>query len=110
MAIDLDEQDGQTPLDADELAGLVPTHLVTKGDLNDWVHSFPNGNGRHSRMMADALLRGLKQEPFSWGGGGTLVKADSARSDYLTALRAADQGDYTLLLVFVRSTATPEKK
>lgn len=36
MAIDLDEQDGQTPLDTDELAGLVPTHLVTKGDLNDW--------------------------------------------------------------------------
>jgi hypothetical protein len=39
-----------------------------------------------------------------------LVKADNARSDYLSALRAADNGDYSLLLVFVRSTATPEKK
>lgn len=198
MAIVLDEQDGQTPLDPEELAGLLPTHLATKGDLNDWeqenilqavqwarrqrkvdvlseafcrklhkkmfdqtwswagtfrksdknigcdwtqvsvklrdlfdnvrwwldngtfppdeiaarfhrelvwIHPFPNGNGRHSRMMADALLRSMKQEPFSWGGGGTLVKADNARSDYLTALRAADKGDYSLLLVFVRSTA-----
>jgi hypothetical protein len=56
-------------------------------------------------MMADALLRSVKQEPFSWGGGGTLVKADNARSDYLAALRAADKGDYSLLLAFVRSTA-----
>jgi hypothetical protein len=31
--------------------------------------------------------------------------ADNARSDYLTALRAADKDDYSLLLVFVRSTA-----
>ena len=36
MAIDLDEQDGQTPLDPDERAGLIPGHLATKGDLNDW--------------------------------------------------------------------------
>jgi len=60
-------------------------------------------------MMADALLRSMKQQPFSWGGGGTLVvKADNARSDYLTALRAADKGDYSLLLVFVRSFARPD--
>ena len=36
MAIDLDEQDGQTPLDPDEKAELIPEHLATKGDLNDW--------------------------------------------------------------------------
>jgi hypothetical protein len=47
MAIDLDEQDGQTPLDPGERAGLIP--------------------------------------------------------EYLAALRAADQGDYQLLLAFVRS-------
>jgi len=196
MAIDLDEQDGQTPLDPDERAGLIPSHLTTKGDLNDWeqenilqavqwargqrkvnvlteafcrklhqkmfdqtwawagtfrksdknigcdwtqicvklrdlfdntrwwidyetfppdeiaarfhhaivsIHPFPNGNGRHARMMADALLRSMSRAPFSWGGGGTLVKADNARSDYLTALRAADNGDYRLLFAFVRS-------
>lgn len=36
MALDLDEQDGQTPLDPDERAGLIPEHLNTQGDLNDW--------------------------------------------------------------------------
>lgn len=199
MAIDLAEQDGQTPLDPDELAGLIPGHLITKGELNEWeqenilravrwmrtqrkvdvlsevfcrnlhkkmfdqtwswagtfrksdknigcdwtqvsvklrnlfentrwwidngtfqtdeiaarfhrelvwIHPFPNGNGRHSRMMADALLLSLKREPFSWGDGGTLVNADKTRSDYLTSLRAADNGDYSLLLGFVRSRAS----
>ena len=55
-------------------------------------------------MMADALLRSMGEAPFSWGGGGTLVKADNARSNYLAALRAADAGEYGLLLAFVRST------
>lgn len=54
-------------------------------------------------MMADALLRSLGEVTFSWGGGGNLVSAHGARSRYLVALRAADQGDYQLLLVFVRS-------
>ncbi len=196
MEIDFDEQDGQTPLDPDEKAGLIPGHLVTKGNLNEWeqenilravrwlrrlrspdvlsegfcrelhqqmfgktwawagrfrtsgknigcdwtqvgvklaqlfgntrwwvdnatfppdeiaarfhrdlvwIHPFPNGNGRHSRMMADALARSLGQPAFSWGSGGNLVAVDDARSRYLAALRAADKGDYQLLLAFVRS-------
>lgn len=196
MAIDFDEQDGQTPLDPDEKAGLIPDHLATKGELNDWeqenilkavvwlkrarspnvlsegfcrdlhkrmfdktwawagtfrksdknigcdwthighklaqvfgntqwwvdnatfppdeiaarfhrdlvwIHPFPNGNGRHSRMMADALLRSMGHPVFSWGNGGSLVAVNEARIRYLAALRAADQGDYQLLMDFVRS-------
>ncbi len=196
MAIDLDEQDGQTPLDPNEKTGLIPQHPATKADLNDWeqenilhalrwlkrlrapdvlsekfcrelhkqmfgktwawagtfrksdknigcdwmqvgvklaqlfgntrwwvdnavfphdeiaarfhhdlvwIHPFPNGNGRHSRMMADALLRSLGQPVFSWGGGGSLVAANEVRDRYLAALRAADRGDYRVLLAFVRS-------
>jgi Fic-DOC domain mobile mystery protein B len=196
MAIDLDEQAGQTPLDPDEKAGLIPQHLSTKGELNDWeqenilqalrwmkrirspdvlsegfcrrlhakmfdqtwswagtfrksdknigcdwtqigvklaqlfgnakwwvenkvfpvdeiaarfhrdlvwIHPFPNGNGRHARMMSDALLRGLDRPAFSWGGAGELVAASEVRARYLASLRLADQGDYQLLLAFVRS-------
>lgn len=196
MAIGLGEQDGQTPLDPDERAGLIPDHLLTKGELNDWeqenilravrwlkrghsqhvlsegfcrtlhvrmfgltwswagrfrtsdknigcewtqigvklaqlfgntrwwvdnaafppdeiaarfhrdlvwIHPFPNGNGRHARMMADALVRSLGQPAFSWGSGASLASASDARARYLAALRAADQGDYRLLLAFVRS-------
>ncbi|WP_231480515.1 hypothetical protein [Thiomonas sp. FB-Cd] len=54
-------------------------------------------------MMADALLRGLGQPVFSWGGGGNLVAASNVRDRYLATLRAADQGDYELRLAFVRS-------
>lgn len=196
MALDFDEQDGQTPLEPDEKAGLIPQHIVTKSELNDWeqenillatkwlrrvkvaevltesfcrdlhrrmfnktwkwagtfrksdknigcdwtlvavklnqlfgnakfwvenetfasdelaarfhhalvwIHPFPNGNGRHSRMMADALLKQLGQSAFSWGGGGSMVSANEVRARYLTALRAADKNDLTGLCAFVRS-------
>ena len=196
MAVDLDEEDGQTPLDPDEKAGLVPEHLATKGELNDWeqenilravrwlkrvrspdvlsegfcrtlhakmfdqtwtwagtfrksdknigcdwtqigvklaqlfgntrwwvdiaafcpdeiaarfhrdlvwIHPFPNGNGRHARLMADALVRSLGQPAFSWGNGGNPVDANEVRARYLAALRAADHGEYQLLLAFVRN-------
>ena len=196
MAVVLEEQEGQTPLDPNETAGLIPAHIETKGALNDWeqenimlatkwlrraripevlsegfcrdlhrkmfdktwkwagtfrtsdknigcdwtlvaaklnhllgnakywidnetfppdelavrfhhalvwIHPFPNGNGRHSRMMADALLKQLGQKPFSWGSGGNLVSASEVRARYLAALRCADKNDFTKLLAFVRS-------
>ena len=28
--------DGATPLDGEELEGLLPTHLVNRGQLNEW--------------------------------------------------------------------------
>ena len=31
------------------------------------IHPFPNGNGRHSRLMADLLVMGLGSERFTWG-------------------------------------------
>ena len=54
-------------------------------------------------MMADALVRSLGEPAFSWASGVTLVEANEVRARYLAALRAADQGDYQLLLAFVRS-------
>lgn len=34
------------------------------------IHPFPNGNGRHSRIMADALLTiALEEDPKGWAGG-----------------------------------------
>jgi Fic-DOC domain mobile mystery protein B len=199
MALNLntpDEQDGRTPLDPDEKAGLIPAFIETKGALNDWeqenilqavkwlqrvkaqevlsegfcrdlhkkmfnktwswagkfrqsdknigcdwtlvavklnqllgntqywvenksfppdelatrfhhalvwIHPFPNGNGRHARMMTDALLKQLGQKAFSWGSGANLTSANEVRARYLAALRAADRNDFTDLLVFVRS-------
>lgn len=67
-----------------------------------WIHPFPNGNGRHARLMADLLVRRLGGTRFGWGAG-SLVTAGEARTQYICALRRADQGDYAPLLVFART-------
>ena len=67
------------------------------------VHGFPNGNGRHARLMTDCLLRQCQAQAFSWGGSQNLVDSGDARRQYLASLRAADAGDFGLLLAFVRS-------
>ena len=68
-----------------------------------WVHVFPNGNGRHARLMADVLLARLGRPRFTWGSGTALVAGSGFRDRYLQALRAADQGQFKLLEEFARS-------
>ncbi|MCU0452419.1 MAG: mobile mystery protein B [Bacteroidetes bacterium] len=66
------------------------------------VRPFPNGNGRHSRLIADILVEhGYERPPFSWGRA-SLVSVGDARTAYLRALRAADDQDYGPLLRFAR--------
>ena len=68
-----------------------------------WIHLFPNGNGRHARLITDVLLTELLNEkPFSWGSD-DLSHASTVRKHYISALKAADAYDYTLLRDFVRS-------
>lgn len=194
MAVKLDYLPGATPLDADELACLIPKHITTQGELNEWeqlnieqgetwsrrqrkdmlneafvrqlhkemfgetwrwagsfrksdknigvewqhvsvklrnllddvryqidhaayppdeiaarfhhrlvaIHPFPNGNGRHARMMADFLIQKLGQLRFTWGSK-SLTEATETRINYIDALRAADRGNIQPLLAFVRS-------
>lgn len=67
------------------------------------IHCFPNGNGRHSRMMGDIIIEKIfDQEPFSWGAV-NLSKANDSRAAYLKAVKQADQGNYQPLLDFARS-------
>lgn len=66
------------------------------------IHPFPNGNGRHSRLMADLLVMNLGEERFSWGSA-SLQEAGALRERYLGALRSADNYDIGPLLVFARS-------
>ncbi|MFZ1791544.1 MAG: mobile mystery protein B [Saprospiraceae bacterium] len=67
------------------------------------IHCFPNGNGRHSRLMADIIIEKIYKIPvFTWGAANLSSEGDS-RVAYLKALKAADQGDYRLLLAFSRS-------
>ena len=194
MAFNLDYPPGATPLDADELASLIPGHITTQGELNEWeqlnilqgetwarkqrkdildesfvrqlhrqmfgetwrwagefrksdknigvdwlkiavelrhllddvryqidhatyppdeiavrfhhrlvsIHPFPNGNGRHARLMADLLAEHLGRPRFTWGSR-SLIDASETRRNYIAALQAADVRDYAPLIAFARS-------
>lgn len=67
------------------------------------IHCFPNGNGRHSRMIADIIVEKIFQQTvFSWGGA-SLSEDMDIRAQYLKAIRKADIGDFELLLKFSTS-------
>jgi Fic-DOC domain mobile mystery protein B len=66
------------------------------------IHPFPNGNGRHARLIADVIAMKLGRPAFTWGSA-NLVKEGEARTRYLEAIRAADNGDIQPLLKFARS-------
>ncbi len=194
MAVDRDHPPGATPLDADELANLIPRHITTQSELNEWeqlnilqgeawarkqrkdtldvdfvrqlhremfgetwrwagefrksdknigvdwlkigvelrqllddvryqidhatyapdetavrfhhrlvvIHPFPNGNGRHARLMADLLVERLSQPRFTWGSR-SLVDTTDTRQRYIAALQAADARNYAPLIAFARS-------
>jgi Fic-DOC domain mobile mystery protein B len=193
MAVELDYPPGATPLDADELANLIPGHITTQGELNEWeqlniaqgerwahrqrkeildegfvrqlhrqmfgetwrwagsfrksdknigvdwlrigvelkqllddvryqvehssfpadelairfhhrlvaIHPFPNGNGRHARLMTDLLVMRLGRPRFTWDSA-SLVDPNEARRRYIAALQAADARDIAPLLTFAR--------
>ncbi len=66
------------------------------------IHCFPNGNGRHSRLIADIIIEKIfKLKVFTWGAD-DLVHVGDARKKYIRALRAADKGNYKLLIEFAR--------
>ena len=66
------------------------------------IHPFPNGNGRHARLIADLMIERLGGHPFTWGGG-VIGNVGELRARYIAALRAADNHDITQLMQFARS-------
>lgn len=80
----------------DEMAIRIKHRIVS-------IHCFPNGNGRHSRLMADIIIDKLYKLPvFSWGANNNSTE-NEIRKMYLNAVKAVDRGDIHLLLAFARS-------
>jgi len=67
------------------------------------IHCFPNGNGRHSRLMADLIMEKLYKEPFLTWGSSNLVKANDKRKAYIDAIKMADNLDLNSLILFAKS-------
>ncbi|MEO3432935.1 mobile mystery protein B [Inquilinus sp. CAU 1745] len=67
------------------------------------IHPFPNGNGRHARILADTVLKQIYgAAAIGWAGGHDLQKMNERRIAYIAALRAADRGDMGPLMAFAR--------
>ena len=66
------------------------------------IHLFPNGNGRHSRLVADIMISKVFNKPvFTWGRS-DLSKNNTIRKEYLQAIYKADNDDYKPLIDFAR--------
>lgn len=54
--------------------------------------------------MADIIIEKIFKKPiFTWGNSYKLLNHSDNRKAYLAAVKAADEGDYSLLLAFARS-------
>jgi Fic-DOC domain mobile mystery protein B len=67
------------------------------------IHCFSNGNGRHSRLMADVIIEKIYgREVFSWGAG-NLSDNNQGREQYLRSVKLADKEELKPLIDFARS-------
>lgn len=64
------------------------------------IHIFPNGNGRHARLMTDLLMYKFDGPEPNWGAS-NLVHEGVSRELYLNALKKADQNDFGELIKFM---------
>jgi Fic-DOC domain mobile mystery protein B len=67
------------------------------------IHCFPNGNGRHSRLMADLIMEKMYGEPILTWGRSNLVKSSDKRKAYIKAIKMADNHDLQPLISFAKS-------
>lgn len=126
----IEPSDGATPLEYDEIKGVIPTHITTKGELDAleleniaraaaWMQAIKAENILntdficllHRKMFGDVWKWAGKyrkaekifnKPPFSWGKT-NLAETGDVRSLYISALKKADNYDYRALLEFARS-------
>jgi Fic-DOC domain mobile mystery protein B len=55
------------------------------------IHPFANGNGRHARLTADAIMAKYGDEKINWLGD--YKDNNELRKNYISALREADLGN-----------------
>ncbi|MBF5058793.1 mobile mystery protein B [Candidatus Neptunochlamydia vexilliferae] len=64
-----------------------------------WIHPYPNGNGRFSRLVADRYLKAWKCKVPYWPTD--LGENGQHRKDYIAALKKGDRGDYKPLVLYM---------
>lgn len=67
------------------------------------IHCFSNGNGRHSRLMADLIMEKIFVKPILGWGGNNLVQQNNTRNHYIKAVKLADKNEFRTLIEFAQS-------
>ncbi|UUZ62470.1 mobile mystery protein B [Polaromonas sp. P1-6] len=84
MALEFTYEPGQTPLDADEVAQLIPRHITTQGALNEWeqVNILQAQRwltrARITQVLTEDFCRTLHRRMFNrtWRWAGTFRQSD----------------------------------
>jgi Fic-DOC domain mobile mystery protein B len=83
MPVNLDYAPGATPLDPDELAGLIPGHIATQGELNEWEQQNIQVGDDWARkqrkdILSEDFLRQLHRRMFgeTWRWAGEFRRSD----------------------------------
>ena len=83
MPINLEYPPGATPLDADELASLIPGHITTQGELNEWeqlniLQGETWARKQRKEILNEAFVRQLHKQMFgeTWRWAGEFRKSD----------------------------------
>lgn len=83
-----------------QILGLFHYYLV-------FIQPFPNGNARFARLYTETLAKAYQQKIPTWGevkfGGGDLHENCEARTQYIGALRKADDKKIRFLIEFLYS-------
>lgn len=66
------------------------------------IHPFLNGNGRCGRLFTDLWLLSIGKDMLEWGSD-DINNENKSRTEYISALREAGNGDYERLKIFMFS-------
>ena len=70
------------------------------------IHIFPNGNGRHARLMTELIMQNHDQSPPTWGAHSLKDNLDvesEIRNEYIRSLKKADHRKLSCLIKFMFS-------
>jgi Fic-DOC domain mobile mystery protein B len=65
------------------------------------IHPFRNGNGRHARLLTDIFFYSHGHPLPIWPQTQLMSEGHQIRAQYIAAMRAADQGDFSSLAEFL---------
>ena len=86
MGLKIQYAKGATPLDPDDADGLIPSHMTTQGQLNEWEYAnVARGeewafSTRHRNLLTVEFLQTLHRRMFgdTWSWAGTIRKKETS--------------------------------